>query len=73
MPKLVLEASDVEIVNEDNFIFLNLFELSSIRISVNMFSLIRGDIEMDALTVDELKVNLVKNERGIANWLMEKR
>ena len=72
LPKLVLEASDIEIVNEDNFHIPQFIRLSSIRISVNMFSLIRGDIEMDALTVDELKVNLVKNERGIANWLMSK-
>ena len=70
LPKLVLEASDIEIVNEDNFHIPQFLRLSSIRISVNMFSLIRGDIEMDALTIDQLKVNLVKDERGIANWLM---
>ena len=70
LPRLVLEASDIEIVNEDNFHIPQFLRLSSIRISVNMFSLIRGDIEMDALTIDQLKVNLVKDERGIANWLM---
>jgi len=69
-PKLILEASNVEIVNENGFHIPQFIQLSSIRISVNMFSLIRGNIEMDALTVDGLKVNLVKNERGIANWLM---
>ena len=67
---MVLEASDIEIVNEDNFHIPQFLRLSSIRISVNMFSLIRGDIEMDALTIDQLKVNLVKDERGFANWLM---
>ena len=70
LPRLVLEASDIEIVNEDNFHIPQFLRLSSIRISVNMFSLIRGDIEMDALTIDQLKVNLAKDERGIANWLM---
>ena len=70
LPRLVLEASDIEIVNEDNFHIPQFLRLSSIRISVNMFSLIRGDIQMDALTIDQLKVNLVKDERGIANWLM---
>ena len=72
LPKLVLEASDIEILNEDNFHIPQFIELSSIRISVNMFSLIRGNIEMDALTVNELKVNLVKNKQGIGNWLIEK-
>lgn len=72
LPRLVLEASDIEIVNEDDFHIPQFIRLSSIRISVNMFSLIRGDIEMDALTVNELKVNLVKDERGVPNWLMSR-
>ena len=42
LPRLVLEASDIEIVNEDNFHIPEFLRLSSIRISVNMFSLIRA-------------------------------
>ena len=71
LPRLVLEASDIEIENEDGFHVPKFVKVSSIRFSVDVFSLIRGNIEMDALTINELKVNLIKDENGIANWVMD--
>ena len=66
-PKLGLEANNLSLANPKDFPNDNLATLNSAKLSINLSSLLRGDVIIDKLQLNGLTLNLIE-KNGRNNW-----
>lgn len=68
-PKLGLEVNHLSLANPKGFLNDNLATLDSAKLSINLSSLLKGDITIDKLQLSGLTLNLIeKDEKN--NWTL---
>lgn len=67
-PNIGLRADNVILANPIGFGDGPFASLKTLKISVKLLPLLKKHLEIDALTLDKLQINLIKNSAGRVNW-----
>lgn len=72
-PWIGIKAEDVVVENPERFKAFadNLLTAEKIGVELEVLALLRGNIEVDDVRVESLKLGLVVDKDGVANWLFD--
>ncbi len=67
-PALGVEATDVSLSNAPGFGERPMLQVGRLAVEVQVLPLLRGELRVDTVMLEELRLRLARNRQGLGNW-----